>query len=213
MTSSLKFVPQDALVVFHQIVPEIMPECHVLLVDPLNGFGGVRVGQTLSDPVIASQVQGGALMAHLQLEGLTLNGSRQIEITDEHRVLAATPTGNPIYASIDRDHHRLLVLCASLAQGELPRRAAFPILMSNIVSACRQGSAPVVSQNGTGEPAAGYWGSVESSLEPFADATSTVTFDEFDLATRRPPIWVLIGLLALAALIVEWICDRRSAAG
>ncbi|QDU79158.1 hypothetical protein Pla110_08630 [Polystyrenella longa] len=129
-----KFVPENSILVFHRQTPDTIPSGNVLVIEPISSTNLWTIGEKESSPLIASQNKESKLMAHVRLDNVLLSEARQIELKTEIEELASSVGEIPIFFSHEDDYQKVIVLNASLEEGDLPLRTAFPILMSNALN-------------------------------------------------------------------------------
>ena len=124
----------DTLVVYHGHTPPIVPPGNAMFIGPDSSCDLWQAGGRTGDPVVVSQLVESPLMAHVELENVTLAAAQKLEFLAEHTTLVATADDEPLYVSLERPTGRTLVLNVNLDEGDLPLRTAFPILMSNAMA-------------------------------------------------------------------------------
>jgi len=92
------------------------------------------MGEEIPDPIVVRQQSDSALMAHVQLENIVMPEARQLQFKVDHVPLASTLGQYAVYALIETERRKTLVLTANLEQSDLPLRTAFPILVTNAMS-------------------------------------------------------------------------------
>jgi hypothetical protein len=120
--------------VYHRRVPKVLPPGLALVIDPAGECDLWTTGAALQNPLVAKQDRDSPLMAHVRLDNVLMPEARKLTFTPaagKPQVLAATLTGDPLYAAIDRPDGKVLVLTVNLDKGDLPLRTAFPILAAN----------------------------------------------------------------------------------
>ncbi|MEZ6046868.1 MAG: VWA domain-containing protein [Planctomycetaceae bacterium] len=127
-------IPEDGLLVFHRQVPETLPVGNVLVIEPSQSTDLWTLGEAASSPMIASQDKESNLMAHVRLDNVMLSETHKLAPKQEITKLASSLEEIPIYFSYTTDKQKVLVLNASLNEGDLPLRTAFPILISNALN-------------------------------------------------------------------------------
>ncbi|MAT16423.1 MAG: hypothetical protein CMJ46_14265 [Planctomyces sp.] len=134
VTQQPETVPENGVLVFHRQTPEALPAGNVLVIEPEGSTDLWTIGEKASSPLIASQDKESKLMAHVRLDNVMLSEARQIEPKMEVTRLATSVEEIPIYFSHETDARKVVVLNASLDEGDLPLRTAFPILISNALN-------------------------------------------------------------------------------
>ena len=190
LESALRSLPAVELTVTGQWPRELQPEsiviCHksplapgnrprnLLVVDPQDGGELWQRGDPLGDTLIVEQSAASALMSHVQILHLPISGVRQMQLGDDYQVLAKAPGDVPVLAARSDAQGKILIWNATLDEGDLPLRTAFPILISNAI------------QWFAGDP--GSW------REAYATGTAaTVTADVTRNASAQPAVATDVG--------------------
>jgi len=141
-------VAKDTILVFHGRVPVALPEGPTLVIDPIGTCQLWELGDPPTSPIIAKQNDNVSLLADVRLDGVRVSQVKRLVPTDRAREVAQpvawTADGVAVGYAIDRAEGRVLVLSGILEGGDLPLRAAFPILIANAlewVAAAGNGSA------------------------------------------------------------------------
>jgi hypothetical protein len=133
------------LTVFAGVVPEVIPDGPVLLVDvpapgPRIGEAGSaawELGEAIENPIIAKQEKESPLLRHVQLQNVILAGGRDLEVNPElgpNTTLLETASGARVCVAVERSKGRMLLLASALDSSDLPLRIAFPVLMTNALN-------------------------------------------------------------------------------
>jgi len=206
-------LPAGSIAVFHRRVPTALPPGNVLVIDPIDACDLWNVGEALESPIVTEQDADSPLMTHVRLDNLLMPGARKLDFTAEHRALASSVGGEPIYAAIERPEGNVLVLSADLSQGDLPLRTAFPIMMTNAV-AWFQGV------QGELREAVAAGSTVEVDLGPLAMAASAGDPAVAPLVLRAPdgsvrPVPASLGTTTIGPLdrCGVWTIERREPGG
>jgi hypothetical protein len=126
--------PANTLIVLHRNVPEQLPPGNVFVVDPIAGCDEWKVGGELENPIVTDQDKQSTLMMHVRLDNVIIPKARMLEFPRPPHVLAGTVAGSPVYAEVTRTTGKCLVLTASLDEGDLAFRTAFPIMVVNALA-------------------------------------------------------------------------------
>ena len=126
--------PSDTIIVLHRKIPEQIPAGDVLVVDPETGGDHWTVGGVLDQPIITEQDEQSPLMTHIRLDNVIVAQARELQFAKPPTVLAETVTGDAIYAEVQRDTGRCLVLNVNLQQSDLTFRTSFPIMVTNALA-------------------------------------------------------------------------------
>lgn len=126
--------PADTIVVLHRLIPATMPAGNVLVVDPESDCDLWTAGAMIANPIVTEQDEASPLMTHIRMDNVLLPEARQLEFTSPAHPLAATVTGETVYALMQRPGGSCLVLSVNLETSDLAFRTAFPILITNALS-------------------------------------------------------------------------------
>jgi hypothetical protein len=132
-----KEFPAGAVTVFHRQTPAKLPPGPVLVVDPIGDCDLWKTGEKMQSPIVTTQNKDSPLMAHVRLDNVLMPEARKLTFTPAAgtpQVLAATVTGDSLFALIDRPEGKVVVLTVNLDFGDLPFRTAFPILAMNTLN-------------------------------------------------------------------------------
>ena len=206
LTSEVPPQPGETVLIYHQTVPERIPEGNVLLIDPRGDCDLFTVGGPLESSLVGQTSGDSPLMRFVQLENLYIAGAREIrfpESTPKPQILAATSEGNPVFFQWDRGNAgKVTVLSADLQQGDLVFRTTFPIMMSNILDSFRADG--------------GELGQTSPAVAPSESDLRTAPKEFYDLRERAisqnvslPPIWFLLTVSALILIVLEWFLYHR----
>lgn len=126
--------PANTLVVLHRLIPEKLPAGQVLVVDPESDSNAWKLGDAIENPIVTEQDQDSPLMTHIHLDNVLLPQARRIDFSEPAIPLAATVTGETIYALLNRTDGPCLVLSVNLERSDLAFRTSFPIMTTNALS-------------------------------------------------------------------------------
>ena len=132
-----KELPAGSVTVFHRQTPAKLPPGPVLVVDPVGDCDLWKTGEKIQSPIVTHQDKDSPLMAHVRLDNVLMPEARKLDFTPaagKPQVLAATVTGDPLFALIERPEGKVVVLTVNLDLGDLPFRTAFPILATNALN-------------------------------------------------------------------------------
>ncbi len=127
-------LPAGTVTVFHRKTPAKLPPGNVLVVDPVGDCDLWKTGEKMQSPIVTHQNKDSPLMAYVRLDNVLMPEARKLTFTPAAgtpQVLAATVTGDGLFALIDRPEGKVVVLTVNLDLGDLPFRTAFPILAMN----------------------------------------------------------------------------------
>lgn len=128
-------IPAGSITVVHKTKLAQVPPGPCIVVDPVDSSDLYKIGEPLSQPMVAEQTPDSPLLAHTRLQNVLLPGARELEFDGRVRSLLSGPTDTPLYARVARSGGDVLVLTADLADGDLPLRIAFPVMMKNAIEA------------------------------------------------------------------------------
>jgi hypothetical protein len=123
--------PRDALIVLHREIPSTLPSGDVWVVDPAGSCDLWDLGGDLENPIVTEQDKDSSLMTHVRLDNVLMPQARKLTFKSKPRVLAGALSGDPIYAALQREEGKVLVLTVNIDEGDLAFRTAFPILVTN----------------------------------------------------------------------------------
>ena len=126
--------PAGTIVILDGQSLETVPAGNVMVVQPTGASNFWTLGEPIEDPIITEQDTEAPLMTHVQLENVMMPAARELTFQTEHKVLAASIGGQPLYTAIEHKRGKTLVMTVDLRQGDLPLRTAFPILMTNAIN-------------------------------------------------------------------------------
>ncbi len=136
-------LPADALVVlyrYQQADPLVLPERPTVVIEPLADTPWYEVGSAVGDTLVTDQQRNAPMLAHVMLRNMAVSGARQLRLPNGGDVLVRDPAQWPILVHIERPTAPLVVINLTLERGELPLRAAFPVLMTNLLRSLQVGS-------------------------------------------------------------------------
>lgn len=144
-------VPADTVLVFHRIVPNVIPSGRVFVVQPEQSTDLWERGPVIEQPLVASQNQDHALLHHVRLDNVLMPEAFSLTPVGQYTRLAESVSGDPLYLHIARESGDVIVLPVNLDQSDLPLRTAFPIMLSNALSWLSQQSEDMQRAYATGE--------------------------------------------------------------
>lgn len=123
--------PKDSLIVLHGEVPETLPEGDLFVIDPAMDCDLWSIGPVLENPIVTELNARSRLMTHVRLDNVLVPKAEKIVFHSEATPLAATLSGDLIYARLTNGERRLLVLNVDLEESDLAFRTTFPIMVTN----------------------------------------------------------------------------------
>ena len=191
-------IPQtgETVFIYHQTVPERLPEGNALLVDPRNDCELFTVGKPLESPLVGQTNNDSPLMRFVQLENTLITGVREIRFTEntaKPNILAATAEGHPFFFQWDNGNRgKITVLSADLRLSGLPLRTAFPIMVTNVLDSFRSEGAKL-----------------EQAMQD-GDISENDLHDERILKNvHKLQIGFLLTLFALLLTMFDWVLYHR----
>ncbi len=126
--------PAQSIVVLHRLIPPILPQGQLLVIDPENDSNAWSIGKMIENPIVTEQDEDSPLMTHIRLDNVLLPEAQEIKFGDVATTLAATVTGETVYALLNRSDGPCLVLSVDLERSDLAFRTTFPIMITNALS-------------------------------------------------------------------------------
>jgi hypothetical protein len=123
--------PADTIVVLHRKLPATLPNTPLLIIDPESDCDAWILAGAIENPIVTEQDKESPLMTHIRMDNVLLPEARRIEFNVPIKPLASTVTGETVYAELQRQQGRCLVLSVNLEKSDLAFRTAFPILITN----------------------------------------------------------------------------------
>ncbi len=152
--------PENGFVVLHRVAPATLPTGRVLAIDPQSDSQWWKLGDEITQAIVAKQDPESPLLPHVQLLNVSLPGARALDVDSNATPLLTDASGATLMASVVRGEDRVVVLATNLDDGDLPLRIAFPVLMTNAVNWFLHRTGELQRALGTGELAeissAGY---------------------------------------------------------
>ncbi len=172
-------LPAGGIAVYYKDFPDKLPNGPVMVIDPQKASDLWGLGEKLASPVVAKQDRDSPFMAHVRLDNVGFPDARQIQPKADHKPLAQTASGDPLYLVFNRPEGRVLVLTVDLDQSDLPLQTAFPILMTNAL-------AEFAGSKGELHEAVSAGGVAEVELSPAAINANDLVLIAPDGKTIRP---------------------------
>jgi len=123
--------PKDSLIVLHGEVPETLPDGDLFVIDPATDCDLWSIGPVLENPIVTELNADSRLMTHVRLDNVLVPKAEKIDFHSDVTPLAATLSGDLIYARLTNGEGRLLVLNVDLEESDLAFRTTFPIMVTN----------------------------------------------------------------------------------
>lgn len=191
--------------------PSKLPDGPVLVVDPQNACDLWSLGDGIAEPIVAGQAAGSAILAGVRLEGVRLPQARRLILTEAARPVAApllwTAQRAALAFAIDRPGGRVVVLSGALETSDLPKRAAWPVMLAGAVEWL---SAPLVQPDRPPQPS--QLSDNQADESDLCTQVGTVPKATQEAAVRGPagpPVWISLAAAALAAMVAEWCLYHR----
>ena len=105
----------------------------------------------MAQPIVAKQAADSPLMAHIRLQNVILPGAKELKFKGNAIPLLESPTETALYARLPRASGDVLVLSVSLADGDLPLRIAFPVMIKNAIESFLGGKGELRPALATGQ--------------------------------------------------------------
>ncbi|MCA9033997.1 MAG: VWA domain-containing protein [Planctomycetaceae bacterium] len=127
--------PNDAILVFHRLLPSTLPNSPVMVIDPDASCNLWELEAEIENPVVTEQDDESPLMTHIRMDNVLMPSAKKLKFKLPVQALASTISGEPVYAALNRPGGRKgLVLNVNLESSDLAFRTAFPILITNALS-------------------------------------------------------------------------------
>jgi hypothetical protein len=127
--------PQDAVVVLHKLMPDKLPPNPLMIIDPDTSTSLFRVDGLIDSPLVTDQDKASPLMTHVRLDNVTLPSTKKLSFIDgSAKPIASSVGGDPIFATLQQQGSKCVVLSVNLEQSDLAFRTVFPILASNAIA-------------------------------------------------------------------------------
>lgn len=133
VTEAPTSVPNGEILVLDQIVPTQLPKGNLLVVDPQSNCDSWTIGEMISEPIVAWVDAESPITQHVRLDNVLFPKARELAFTIDTQPLIRDPLDRPLLTRMRRRNGDVVVLTCSLAEGDLPLRIAFPVLMKNAV--------------------------------------------------------------------------------
>jgi hypothetical protein len=141
VTEYPSIIPDNAVLIIHQTVPQVLPKGNIFIIDPQNDCNLFTVGELLESPIAALEKKDTALMRFVNLNGVPMSGARKLSLLkySEHLpvTLLATPENDPLLIQWNATAHqrdKILTLTTKIKQSDFSLRTSFPILLSHALT-------------------------------------------------------------------------------
>ena len=178
----------EAILVIHKTNLDRVPARPVIVIDPQSESDLWSIGEPVSEPIVAKQAADSPLMGHIRLENVMFPGARTLNFESSAVPLLESPTENLLYAKLPRPKGDVLVLTVSLADGDLPLRIAFPVMIKNAMESFLGGKGELRPAVAAGQSTSISSGNKESSI---TDLSASEAEDETETVSANPQQWLL----------------------
>ena len=127
-------VARNAILVLHEKVPDKLPGGRVLVIGPNRSCDLWEVSEPLETPIVTHQNSDSPLMTHVSLDNVLMPQARAMQWKIDTTTLLSSLDETPLYVAAEPPGGKLLGLNVELAQGDLPLRIAFPVMMTNAIN-------------------------------------------------------------------------------
>ena len=127
-------IDPEAILILDRPDFQQLPDSKLIVVTPTSSNQLWDVGKQLVEPLVAQQDTDSVLMRHVDLTNVQLPSAQTLQFRVDAEVLVETVEGDALYARIRRDKGDVLVLAVDLANGDLPLRTSFPIMITNALN-------------------------------------------------------------------------------
>ena len=173
----------------------------VMILPEQSGFFGERVGE-MSEPWITEVNQNHDLTRAVSLDRVTVGRAVEFQPIEGATSFVGSAGRPLIFGRWEADSH-WLVVAMDPAKSDLVMRAAFPILISNVVQTLRRDSQEFVMAKGA-SPALTH---LKSNLPETTELPAIQTLSARILPVR--PLWWWLLVVALIWVFVEWWTYHR----
>ena len=165
-------IPAGTITVVHKTKLENVPVGPVIVIEPQSDSNHWTIGPDIEHPIVAKQNTDSPLMAHVRLQNVMFVGAKELQFAGEAIPLLENANDLSFYASIPREDGDALVLSISLAEGDLPLRIAFPVMMKNAVESFLSDKDELRPALATGQTMLIDFGNVPHTVAEFAEGES-----------------------------------------
>ncbi len=200
---TLKYGDASKLWIFQGAIPppDFQALGLVIVLPEQSGFFGELIGE-MSEPWITEVDQNHDLTRAVALDRVTVGRAIEFQPAVGAKSFVSSAGRPLIFGHWQSDSH-WMVVALDPAQSDLVMRAAFPILVSNLVQTLRQGSQEFVTAEGASPALTG----LKSNLPETSEAHDNLTFSSRILPTRALWWWLLV--VALVWIFAEWWTYHR----
>ena len=200
---TLKYGDASKLWIFQGAIPppDFQTLGLVMILPEQSGFFGERVGE-MSEPWITEVNQNHDLTRAVSLDRVTVGRAVEFQPIEGATSFVGSAGRPLIFGRWEADSH-WLVVAMDPAKSDLVMRAAFPILISNVVQTLRRDSQEFVMAKGASPALTNLKSNLPETTEPPAIQTLSARI----LPVR--PLWWWLLVVALLWVFVEWWTYHR----
>ena len=143
--------PKDTLIVFHRLVPKVLPPGDVFVVDPIEDCDQWSIGEIIENPIVTEIDIKAEMMTHVRLDNVLLPEARSITFKNDPKILAGTISKEAVYAQLKRPSGKCLLLSVDLDKSDLAFRTTFPIMVTNALNWFVDSSGELRESSATGD--------------------------------------------------------------
>ncbi|MDR3110960.1 MAG: BatA and WFA domain-containing protein [Planctomycetaceae bacterium] len=189
--------PSNTIIVFHQTVPETIPNGNVLIIDARNNNNLFDIGEPIESPLAGIETEKTTLTNSVTTTNLTFKGARKINIKQTNiKVEASTPEDTPLYFSQKTPTQKTVVINAALEQNGIIQKAAFPIIIANTLTFFRN----KVEQSETKQKNENNLYATNKSIKENNQETKPIKTSE--------PIYFWLTIVAIGIWTTQIVCRR-----
>mgnify|MGYP001062529089 CR=1 FL=1 len=190
-------------------VPERLPDCPLLVVNPQNGCDWWDVDGVIEHARIARQAIDFPILAGVDLEGIVLSQVGRVAMKppqggDVH-VLAASADDEPLLLAFERPAGRVVVLGGDPGVSELYQQMELPVLLTQAIAWLggddSHQDSEMIADTGA------VFAASESDLQ--VPPGVGVPADKWEIPRPSPPLWLFCGALALILVVLYWCLYQR----
>lgn len=140
------------ILVFHQYVPDALPQKPCFYINPQNDSRLWTLGKTLDNPLVSEFDKEDELLRHVNLQNVTFHRAQAVTPQKPARELVSS-FEHPLLLGWDSASPPVVLLAVDINQSDLPWRTAFPILVQNTLNYLAGAETEAPSSYGTGQRA------------------------------------------------------------
>ena len=137
--SELVSDPFDMMIFDGVPLPDPLPQADLLIINPQPGAEALYVPTAIFSDTVAIRVADDPILQFVDWSRVNVRQAQGVTAPWAETLVAAQ--GGPLILTGEQNGHRIAIITFDLRQSDLPLQIAFPILMANITSWLRPGTA------------------------------------------------------------------------